>query len=146
MALQNAETSGRFCSMEQIAQHEAYPDLTKLIPLASAAVVVVTDQKEVDGETYYRLNNGKVRCCCLCMPYCKQALQQLAPVCTGCLVINLHFRVTATYGKCTTDSSHACDGHLMHLNFAHAHTAVECPLTDPSSPQQSCLHIVLVIR
>lgn len=63
--LQNAETSGRFCNIEQILHSDMYPHLARLTHLAGVSVETVCDHKEVDGEKYYRLNNGKVRCCCL---------------------------------------------------------------------------------
>ena len=59
--LQNTETGGRFCNVEQILHSDKFPDLTKLASLADTAVDIVCDHKEVDAEKYYRLNNAKVR-------------------------------------------------------------------------------------
>jgi hypothetical protein len=58
---QTAESEGRFCSLDQIFDVPLGSDLALLRRVVEPTVGLVCDGKEIGGDTYYRLNDTKVR-------------------------------------------------------------------------------------
>ena len=61
LIVQTKEDTGRFCGLEHVLESDIYPDLPKLAECVGASLSLICDVKQVDSDSFYRLNSRKVR-------------------------------------------------------------------------------------
>ena len=65
-----------FCGLEHVLESDTYQDLPKLAQCVAPNLELICDVRQVDADSFYRLNNTKVSS--EAMPFCQAELTAIS--------------------------------------------------------------------